>query len=1539
MSKAVSTGTKVVYPPGCKELSEDIGKDELVRRLKALARAFQDMSQEENEQYSGLALTLATEYYMDHSSKDVRLLIACCIADVFRIFAPDAPYKEQSLLKEIFMFLIKQLRGLEDPNTASFKRYFYLLENLAWVKSFNICIELDDNQEIFCSLFKLMFSIVNESHYSKVQNFMLDLMTPLITEADSVSQELLDIILLNIIEPRKSHNKVAYTMAKDLLRRTSNAIEPYIQAFFNNALMLGKTSESEVSEHLFELIYELNNISPNVLLAVLPQLEFKLKSNDESERKSVTRLLAKMFSEPHSELANQNKPLWKCFLGRFNDISITVRTICVQYSQHFILNHPTHVREITEHLKARQHDPEETVRMEVVGCILNAAKKDFLSVSDELLEFIKERTLDKKFKIRREALLGLGALYKRISQREPFDAHFMERVTWIKDKVLHAYYQQSVDDRLLVERVFNTCIVPYTLPSEERMRKLYLLYASLDDYAVKAFNEVLKAQLNVRNCLEQLVDLLDQDLYDEGKAPTLSMINPKLVTLARCLPDSVKALERLKKFSNTMWEDQRIRQVVKILCSPECTCKKAEDAVKEVLKKVGNPNPQNVYYTTVKALLERTAPVMIDKMAIQMVVHHVSDVVVGISDMAEGIPKAGEKGMQLLLALSWAFPKHFDADEVFGQLIVFLKNEDDIIVDLTLQIFANTGHNLQERFPAVFSSLLPVLQSLAKLGTPKQAKHAIRCIGVICENKEAALTQVFEHIKKSLNPDSANYLTSIVALGHIAQLCPQEFASDIKSIVSKVIVKELLMQDRTEGPMTSESWYSDHRVTEETQSKIQALKMLVRWLQGLKSNATNSGSSTLRLLHNVIIHDGDLMEHGKINKPELARLRLEAGCCMLKMAEEPAYAEIVTREQFQTMALLINDSCYEVRLRFAQKLNKGLLSLRLPLEYMSIFSLAANDPLKERRVQVKSFLAANIQKRREYLRQNPSAGAKMFSLLPDYVLPYTVHLLAHDPDLKTHDHLEALTNIKDCLWFILEPLMTKNDDYNYNFYRRMLQNIKQTKDVQGPDDEEMNKKLYAVCDLALGLVLTKTTSFVLKESKAEPLLPSKLFAKPDKDFSNTDSYLPKEFQFDAPKVQKEIIEGLIPSAPQRLSKIYKPVTQGTTTTIIVESPKPVINLTARTPKKKDLEEKLKAERKEKREKEREEKERAKREMKEKKAQNKGKRRAAQDSASNTEGESSPEKPPPKQGSGKRAKTITVKKKGDAPFMKPIKGKGSPVKSPITQKQLKVTRSKASPRSPSKSIRVNFKKASPLKRGRGRPAGRANSAGPSPSVSSASSQSSSPKKSTVNGKKTGKSTQESVTATRKRAAEESPESSPGKRSRTSDTSVDSSPVKRQRGAAHTGSRKVTRAELAKQSESSDNQNSETSETESSQNSRPSSRLRSAPPPSPASKTVKPTRSTSKESRQASDSPSPTASRKKQTKITDILPKKTAVTRRNVRRAGTLSNGTSDGDDVQTPETDSQESPDKAEALSRAIQAAGEDNSEQETIVIRRRNRRK
>jgi sister chromatid cohesion protein PDS5 len=46
-------------------------------------------------------------------------LIACCIADILRIFAPDAPYKDPAQIKTIFLFIIRQLGGLKDPKVTS----------------------------------------------------------------------------------------------------------------------------------------------------------------------------------------------------------------------------------------------------------------------------------------------------------------------------------------------------------------------------------------------------------------------------------------------------------------------------------------------------------------------------------------------------------------------------------------------------------------------------------------------------------------------------------------------------------------------------------------------------------------------------------------------------------------------------------------------------------------------------------------------------------------------------------------------------------------------------------------------------------------------------------------------------------------------------------------------------------------------------------------------------------------------------------------------------------------------------------------------------------------------------------------------------------------------------------------------------------------------------------------------------------------------------------------------------------------------------
>ncbi len=277
----------------------------------------------------------------------------------------------------------------QDP---AFKRYFYLLESFAYVKSFNMICELEDCNEICLTLFTNMFKLLNDEHSSKVKKFILDILCPLISDSDGVSNELLDVILTNIVEPVKTQRKYAYNLARELVIKTSEHLEPYIQQFFNHVLILGKDDDKLfIKNKVYDLIYELNHICPSILLAVLPQLEFKIKSTDEKERMGSVALLAKMFSEPNSTLAARHKALWQVFLGRFNDISVAIRIKCVQYTMHFLVNHPRLIEDITEALKARQHDPEESVRFEVVNAIFATAKKDFevVSSSEDLLTVVK----------------------------------------------------------------------------------------------------------------------------------------------------------------------------------------------------------------------------------------------------------------------------------------------------------------------------------------------------------------------------------------------------------------------------------------------------------------------------------------------------------------------------------------------------------------------------------------------------------------------------------------------------------------------------------------------------------------------------------------------------------------------------------------------------------------------------------------------------------------------------------------------------------------------------------------------------------------------------------------------------------------------------------------------------------------------------------------------------------------------------------------------------------------------------------------------
>ena len=76
-----------------------IATGELLRRLTALADELRDMDQEETDKDSltSVAKELAGHNLLNHKDKGVRAYTACCLVDVLKICAPDAPFTPTQL--------------------------------------------------------------------------------------------------------------------------------------------------------------------------------------------------------------------------------------------------------------------------------------------------------------------------------------------------------------------------------------------------------------------------------------------------------------------------------------------------------------------------------------------------------------------------------------------------------------------------------------------------------------------------------------------------------------------------------------------------------------------------------------------------------------------------------------------------------------------------------------------------------------------------------------------------------------------------------------------------------------------------------------------------------------------------------------------------------------------------------------------------------------------------------------------------------------------------------------------------------------------------------------------------------------------------------------------------------------------------------------------------------------------------------------------------------------------------------------------------
>jgi sister chromatid cohesion protein PDS5 len=181
---------------------KNVTTDALQKKLKTLHSELAEMDQETVDVASlgAVRKELISTSILLHKDRGVKAYTACCLADLLRLYAPDAPYT-QAELRDIFQFFFRQLnQGLKGSDAPYYNEYFHLLESLSTVKSVVLVCDLPNADELMAEIFRSFFAMVRLDLAKKIELFMSDILIALLDECQSLPMEVLETLMAQYMD-------------------------------------------------------------------------------------------------------------------------------------------------------------------------------------------------------------------------------------------------------------------------------------------------------------------------------------------------------------------------------------------------------------------------------------------------------------------------------------------------------------------------------------------------------------------------------------------------------------------------------------------------------------------------------------------------------------------------------------------------------------------------------------------------------------------------------------------------------------------------------------------------------------------------------------------------------------------------------------------------------------------------------------------------------------------------------------------------------------------------------------------------------------------------------------------------------------------------------------------------------------------------------------------------------------------------------------------------------------------------------------------
>ncbi|XP_055339986.1 sister chromatid cohesion protein PDS5 homolog A-like [Paramacrobiotus metropolitanus] len=1113
------------------EVPPDLPNDQLRQRLNEVFNKLREVDNRASSHRISkrLAEHYAQEAFLRHADDEVRVLVAACLAEFFRIFVGTTddemssqgvpvhlgPLSDLDLLKNVFTFFIENLQQFLVRSSPFYTMAFHVAQTMAGTKAFMLIFNLEDQQPLLEDLVQMFFHVIGDKHSPVDRMTFLEIMSSLLGDAEvMLSRNLLRTILQPLTPDAKRQQPSAYALAKELLKRIPKGIEPCIGTYFIRLITFEDATEAgEIGDNLSNVVLELFNISPALVTSSYRYVELQINSAEMKNRLESLCLVGEIFgSRNFSEVApGERDLLFRLASARLHDIDEKVRLQAVKTAIKYICNpkdvdDKSRLKDYIERLGESLMDPSTQVRAEAVTAVCEICLEVLDLIPISIIEELGERILDKERSVRDHALTAICNMLGKLMYGTKSLPSGADQVRSGIGPLLPALFDRvrMVPEKTVAEMKIHSILLPLSASRQALANHLLYFYCSAGDPGMKFIEDVLDRGLKARRFLTAFVaaDRDDDKKRKENKVPLIKLfpeLAPNFDDLASRLAADFRFLTLARNFTNLEVDNLKA-------------------AMDELLKCCDKNSPAQ---SVAKRLFEIISPFRLStklceclhSTAMDILNDHITDAEFLCHSVALPIQPEilRQRSARLIEFIAKRFPGGFARKAVLERALKFWSDRDPVVSLNIHRLFANCASELRSNELSSNSKFIGDILEKAMEFTaqptvslvPLQGKYDVRCVDGISADKIEHFKDILTWATTALQSDEledTDRTVAVCALGEMAALTGGEneenmqysprrsetqlqlmnqFKKDLLNTFEHTVLPQIKFgQLEPAAVLDDDLWFERDGLSGSVSFVVYAIKAYGKFCRGYQSFLPVKKDTMYPPLLRKFIHklrEGVLETSRHLEDLDTVsqdHILLTTAIQLLKTL--PLFDQEHCAVELAYVLQVLPQLFYkESQKQLVQYLMEAGIGQPLSGVFLALVASGALHPDPDAlrfREMIQSPLIAVFQHLRKRVQQS---GDKFAIFQPELSVVFLLHMLICSKEFKDPDNLSEcfpwLEKIGPAIYCLVDALVTECQQFSPGILAHVIHLAKHAH-VKGRTGTKLDQKYYVLCDFTMALL-------------------------------------------------------------------------------------------------------------------------------------------------------------------------------------------------------------------------------------------------------------------------------------------------------------------------------------------------------------------------------------------------------------------------------------------------------------------------------------